>query len=531
MSREKSRRICFDDAFDSILNGNVSELEDLSSDEDIDDNEDVVSYDDGDDTSDDTSDDNGSDDTGDESVPQPNPDENIKFRWRSKDLPTSDDRFSPEVDNIEETKLPLEYFRQFWTDEVIDLVVQQTNLYSTQQTGSSINTTKQEAEQLTGMHLKMGIIKLPSYKMYWSQKVRFPAVADIMPLKRYEKIRSNLHFVDNSLIGGNSSKLAKIQPVIDIFREQCVKIKPEESHFVDEQIIPAKTKYSGIRQYNPKKPVKWGFKNLVRAVASGFMYDFYIYAGKDATMDENADFKHLQKSAQVVARLCQHLPSNSSHQLFFDNWFTTMDLLIYLKNKGILACGTVRANRLQGCLLQSNKEMKKAGRGTTDYKSDTTQGLIVVKWLDNNAVHVASNFVGVEPLGSVERWCPEDKKKKKIQCPQLILRYNKSMGGVDKADMLISLYRIRTKTKRWYIKIFWHLVDMAKVNAWLLYRRHCETLGIPNKRRLPLVDFILEIAEGLINANKQVPVETSNGKPGRPTKRKSSVQDPSRVAK
>ena len=35
-----------------------------------------------------------------------------------------------------------------------------------------------------------------------------------------------------------------------------------------------------IRQYNPKKPKKWGFKNLVRAGASGIMYNFYFYAGK-----------------------------------------------------------------------------------------------------------------------------------------------------------------------------------------------------------------------------------------------------------
>ncbi len=117
---------------------------------------------------------------------------------------------------------------------------------------------------------------------------------------------------------------------------------------MDEQIIPAITKYSGIRQYNPQKPVKWGFKNLVRAGASGFIYDFYIYAGKEAIREENPDYKHLQKSAQVVVRLCQHLPYNNSHQLFFDNWFTTLDLLIYLKSKGILACSTVRSNRLQG---------------------------------------------------------------------------------------------------------------------------------------------------------------------------------------
>ncbi|CAB3993351.1 Hypothetical predicted protein [Paramuricea clavata] len=108
----------------------------------------------------------------------------------------------------------------------------------------------------------------------------------------------------------NASKLAKVQPVIDIVREQCLKVSPEESHSVDKQIIPATTKFSGIWQYNPKKPVKWGFKNLVRVGASGFMYDFYIYAGKDEDMD-NVDFKDLQKSSQVVARLCQHLPSHS----------------------------------------------------------------------------------------------------------------------------------------------------------------------------------------------------------------------------
>jgi hypothetical protein len=58
-----------------------------------------------------------------------------------------------------------------YPNDIIDLVVQQTNLYSTQKTGSSINTTKEETEELIGMHLKMGIVQLPSYKMYWSQKI------------------------------------------------------------------------------------------------------------------------------------------------------------------------------------------------------------------------------------------------------------------------------------------------------------------------------------------------------------------------
>ena len=187
-----------------------------------------------------------------------------------------------------------------------------------------------------------------------------------------------------------------------------------------------------------------GVKNLIRAGASGIMYDFYIYAGKNETVQEDLpDFTDLQKSAQVVARLSQHLPHHSGH-----NWFTTLDLLIYLKNKGILACGTVRNNRLQGCLLQSTKAMKKAGRGATDFKLDVNTGVIVVKWMDNNAVHIASNYVGVEPFGSVERWSKSKKERAKLQCPQLISQYNKGMGSVDLADMLRAAYRIPMKTRR-----------------------------------------------------------------------------------
>ena len=90
---------------------------------------------------------------------------------------------------------------------------------------------------------------------------------------------------------------------------------------MDEQIIPSKTKSSSIRQYNPKKSIKWGFKNLVRAGSSGIMYDCLVNEGKPTTNNgnDNTDYDHLQKSAQVVAKLCQNLPSHKNHKLFFDN--------------------------------------------------------------------------------------------------------------------------------------------------------------------------------------------------------------------
>ena len=86
--------------------------------------------------------------------------------------------------------------------------------------------------------------------------------------------------------------------------------------------------------------------------------------------------------------------------------------------------------------------MKKAGRGATDFKLEVNTGVIIVKWMDNNAVHIASNYVGVEQFGSAERWSKNKNEKVKVQCPQLIAQYNKGMGGVDLADMLMALYCI-----------------------------------------------------------------------------------------
>ena len=530
-----NKRIDFKNALAFVLDGNESDLSGFSSDEDNDDEAEVNplslnKFETDVDFMEQSDDLKGNDEKedSDENVEAEEEPHVVKkkhvYRWRKKDIPKHNGIFTPEVSENEDNtiKTQLEYFKMFWSDKLTDLVVENTNLYSTQKSGSSVNTSRSEIEQYIGMHIKMGVISLPAYTLYWSNEMRYPPIAEIMSLKRFQKLRRFLHFVDNSTFKeGSSDKLFKIKPIVEGLRDQCVLVKPEELHSIDEQIIPSKTKFTKIRQYNPKKPVKWGFKNLVRAGASGIIYDFYIYTGKANGDDADEDFESLQKCAQVVARLCKDLPSNRNHRLLFDNWFTTLDLLIYLKKKGILACGTVRSNRLQGCPLQSNKEMKKAGRGSIDYKSDMNSGIVVTKWCDNNCVHIASNFVGTEPIGTIERWCTDEKARKQIPCPRIILVYNEGMGGVDLSDMLISLYRIVVKTKRWYVKIFWHCIDISKVNAWLLYRRHCQEQGINRRNQLSLLQFILKIADALIHGNRQVTPVAAPRKAGRPPKRKS----------
>ncbi len=139
-------------------------------------------------------------------------------------------------------RAPLDCFKQLWTDELTNLVVEQTNMYSTQQSGNCVNTRKDEMEQFIGMHIKMGIDQLPTYVLYWSQEMKYPPV-DVMPPGRYQKLKKFLHFFDNMTYDKNvPDKLFKIKPVLERVRNQCLLIAPEECHAVDEQIIPSKTR-------------------------------------------------------------------------------------------------------------------------------------------------------------------------------------------------------------------------------------------------------------------------------------------------
>ena len=90
-------------------------------------------------------------------------------------------------------------------------------------------------------------------KLYWSRELRFPPVAGVMPINRYEKLRQYLHFVDSNAPNIDNDKLFKVRPIITAIRDECVREKAEEFQAVDQQIISCKTKRSKIRQYNPKK--------------------------------------------------------------------------------------------------------------------------------------------------------------------------------------------------------------------------------------------------------------------------------------
>ena len=145
--------------------------------------------------------------------------------------------------------------------------------------------------------------------------------------------------------------------------------------------------------------------------------------------------------------------------------------MLFPSEKGILAVGTIRSDRTSGCPLSTNKDLEKQDWGAMDYQVDNNNDLTVVKLADNKIVELMSNYIGIHLLQIVNRFSKMNGERIDVPCPQIVKQYNKAMGGVDLADMLKALYCIPARTKHWYLKVFWHLFNIGKVNAWILYKR------------------------------------------------------------
>ena len=187
-----------------------------------------------------------------------------------------------------DTDGPFEFFEKFLPDDVIKLLVEQTNLYAQQcQTRYWNDVTCGEMKCFLGILLGMGVHRLPRFKLYWSTDpfFRIQGIADVMPRNRFMKLLNNFHISDNSTAVPRDDpafdRLRKVRPLLtkmnNLFQKNAVSTY---SQSIDEAMILFKGR-SSLRQYMPLKPTKRGYKVWVRADSkSGYVYQFDIYTGR-----------------------------------------------------------------------------------------------------------------------------------------------------------------------------------------------------------------------------------------------------------
>jgi hypothetical protein len=366
---------------------------------------------------------------------------------------------------------------------IVDHIVYQSNLYAVQK-GHTLKLKREELISFIGVNFLMGYHQLPSIKHFWSTQpdLGVSVVQQTMSRNRFQEILRYLHLNDNSKITPQcKDKCFKLRPLIDSLNATfCSVYRGTREWSVDESMVLFKGRNS-MKQYNPKKPIKRGYKIWAISDMNGYTKNFRIYQGKDEELEQQ--FNNYGLGERVVLNLTQNI-WGKGYKIFFDNYFTSLRLLERLRSEKTLACGTMRVHRKGLPSLKGDKELKK---GEFDF-SHTSTGLGVYKWKDTKCVLLASNYHGSE-VTTVKR-TDRTGRKTDVPCPAIIKCYNDNMGGVDKADQLRTLYAVNRKANKWWHRLFWALMDMSFVNSYVIY---CEVM-----EKIPLLEFRREVTLGMM---------------------------------
>ena len=347
-----------------------------------------------------------------------------------------------------EAETPLECFLLFFTPQLIEQVVIETNRYYQQEQLKKPSpmpwkdTNVNEMKAFFGVVLAMGLIKLPELEDYWREDTMYSMswFQSIFTRTRFKQILRYLHLSNNAKevprTDANYDKLFKLGglPIMfsNIFGSMYA---PQRELSIDEQMIGTKSRISFI-QYMPKKPKKFGIKIWVLCeAATGYCLQFQIYTGKSEGAVEHG------LSYRVVFDLMKNY-LNKSFRVYFDNFYTSFKLVNDLENKQTYSCGTMRKGRAQ---LPLSFETEKLNIGEASYLK--RNNVIAVHWKDKRDVLCLSSFHN--PGETVITRHQND-----ITKPNLICDYNVYMGGVDKCDQFLSYYSVSRKSLKWWKKVF-----------------------------------------------------------------------------
>ena len=182
------------------------------------------------------------------------------------------------------------------------------------------------------------------------------------------------------------------------------------------------------------KPIRFGIKVWALCASNGFLLNLDINCGKnDCSIDKKLS-KCTLGSRAVMKMLHDFFVAVKESDIpkfhvYFDNFFTSPDLMVHLKKLCLRSTGTVRDDRVftkemfpdnnnnnnndnkgkNGKPKKSEKENPERKRLLEKHKISKDTNCITV--LDSKPISLLSTAAGATPLVDVERLDKEEKKK------------------------------------------------------------------------------------------------------------------------
>ncbi|XP_050497402.1 piggyBac transposable element-derived protein 3-like [Diabrotica virgifera virgifera] len=274
------------------------------------------------------------------------------FEFSSK-VPEPDNEYRPNVEDLlkETVKSPNDAFRCYFTQDIIEHIVRETNSYAGQKLVHNLNATSAEILTFVAVLLLSGYHPLPCRRLYWTvdEDVHTPIVSNTMRRNRFDELMSFIHLADNQSNDG-TDRMYKFRPLLDMLNSAFKQITPGPTVSVDESMIPYYGRH-GSKQFIRGKPTRFGYKLWVAAYPSGYIHHVEPYCGSSTRLPQTG----LGQGGDVVIGLIDHMQLKKGHRLYFDNLFTSVALLQELSSREIGGTGTLRKNRCNASMKLPEK--------------------------------------------------------------------------------------------------------------------------------------------------------------------------------
>ncbi|XP_056639357.1 uncharacterized protein LOC130446872 [Diorhabda sublineata] len=379
---------------------------------------------------------------------------------------------------------PIETWELLLTDDIIQLIVQYTNQKLEAKYISPL-IRPYYAKNIDSCELRayFGLLLLTAIFKSNHEDVRSLWISDytgrdifrgVMGLNRFLFIHFNITFDDLSTREQRKStdKLALISEMFDKFIQNCSNnYTCSEYLCIDEMLVKFRGRCS-FRMFIKSKPGKYVLKVQCMCDAkTHYLYNAFIYTGKPLIQSNSSQ----SVPTQDVLKLTE--PAyGSNRNITGESWFTSIELVDLLLQKGLTYVGTVRKNK------------REIPREFLPNKTRPVESSLFRFVRDKTLVsHVPKKNKSVVLLSSMHHEISVNEQSKK---PEF---YNSTKGGVDALDLKCSNYSCSRRTRRWTNAIFGAIMNISITNSYVLW-----VISNQNKKKSRR-KYIKTIAMSLIN--------------------------------
>ena len=351
----------------------------------------------------------------------------------------------------------------------------------------------------------MGLIDLPNIQDYWSTAWtgQIPFFSSIMTRERFQMVFWMLHVSHSSSTPPRHIDKVKtfMEPLVANFQTSY---KPSRELAADETMVGFRGRF-GPLQYMPNKPTKYGIKAYTLAdAAHGYMLDILVYTGGDTLSTANGAYSALPQPARVVLHLSEKY-LDKGHHIFTDRYYTSIPLANHLHQRNTEFTGTCMRNRV-GLPEEIRKPPKKLGANEVRAFRDSKMMALEWKAPKSKSSVVMLSTESPASMTSIQL----SRNRGVVQKPLVVQRYNQSMNGVDRADQNSVYYSFIRKSRKWWRKLFFWLIEVTTVNSYILYQFHPQA-------NLTHLQYRRQVIESL--AVRHLYTVPPRSRPGRPRKR------------